>query len=156
MSRIYAVTFEKVSVSAVQDLVQIVGTTGVMCKIKEVTVADVDATAPATNMQLALRCRLLPATVTNGSGGSTPTPQPLDQGDAAATFTALANNTTKATTSGTASIIREDGANIYTGYSYQFPNPPTVKPGTSFVFELITTPAATVTLSGSVIVEEEG
>jgi hypothetical protein len=32
-----------------------------------------------------------PATVTDGSGGSTPSPTKMDQGDAAATFTALAN-----------------------------------------------------------------
>lgn len=54
----------------------------------------------------------LPATVTSGSGGSAPTPQPLDPTDAAAGFTAEVNNTTVATTSGTASMMEEFGWNV--------------------------------------------
>ncbi len=156
MPRSYSVSFEKVSVSAVQDLVQIAGAAGKTLKIKSVNVADVDATAPTTNQQLALRCRFLPATVTNGSGGATPTPRPFDPGDPAASFTALTNNTTKATTSGTATILREDGCNVYAGYTYPFPTPPIIGPSESFVFELITAPATTLTLSGTVEVEETG
>jgi len=49
----------------------------------------------------------LPATVTPGSGGSTPTPQPMDSNNAAAGFTARCNDTTVATTSGTAATLGE-------------------------------------------------
>jgi len=120
---------------------------GKMLRIKSVSLSDVDATAPSTNMQLALRCRYLPATVTNGSGGGTPAIGKMDPGDAAASFTALSNNTTKATTSGTVAILLEDGCNIYAGYSYPFPAPPVVGPSESFVFELITAPPSGVTLN---------
>ena len=118
MSRIYAVTFEQVTVSAAQDLFQIIGASGKVLRIIDVSLADIDTSEP-TNQQLSLRCRLLPATVTNGSGGSAPTPQPFDPGDAAASFTAKANSTTKATTNGTASVIREDGCNIAAGYAFR-------------------------------------
>jgi hypothetical protein len=40
------------------------------------------------------------ATFTAGTGGSAPTPRPLDPGDAAASFTARANDTAQGTTSG--------------------------------------------------------
>lgn len=49
----------------------------------------------------------LPATVTSGSGGSAPTPAPVDSHLAAAGFTAEVNNTTVATTSGTAITVEE-------------------------------------------------
>src|SRR5581483_6587032 len=139
MARTYAVTFEKVSISATQDLFQINGASGKMLRIKRIAVSSVDATPPTAGM-LALRCSLLTATVTNGSGGSSPTPRPLDLGDAAASFTAKANNTTPATTNGTKTTIEENGCHLYAGFDYSLPVPPVVGPSEAFVFELITTP----------------
>jgi hypothetical protein len=78
-----------------------------------------------------------PATVTDGSGGSTPTPTKMDQGDAAATFTALANNTTPATTSGTASVQYATGCHIFNGFDDIHDEPPTLAPAQSYVFELL-------------------
>jgi len=155
IGRVYTVVFEKVTVSAVQDLFQIKGAAGKILLIKECSVSSADSTLPTAQM-MALRMRFLPATVTDGSGGSTPTPQKTDPGDAAASFTALANSTTPATTSGTAVKIREDGAHLYAGYSYSFAKPPIVGPSESFVFELITAPSANWVLSGTVTVEELG
>lgn len=54
----------------------------------------------------------LPATVTSGSGGSAPTPAPVDSAVAAAGFSAEANNTTVATTSSTAVTLAEFTWNI--------------------------------------------
>lgn len=54
----------------------------------------------------------LPATVTSGSGGSAVTPVPVDAVDAAAGFAAECNNTTVATTSGSASTMYEFAWNI--------------------------------------------
>lgn len=55
----------------------------------------------------------LPATVTSGSGGSAPTPAKRnDSADAAAGFTVECNNTTVATTSGSAETLDEFGWNI--------------------------------------------
>ena len=155
IGRVYTVVFEKVACAAVQDLFQIKGATGKILLIRSVALSCVDATLPTAGM-LALRCRFLPATVTDGSGGSTPTPQKQDPGDAAASFTALANSTTPATTSGTAVKLLEDGTHVYAGYRYDFLKAPVVGPSESFVFELITAPAASSTLNGTVVVEELG
>jgi hypothetical protein len=155
MARRYSVVFSAVSVSAAQDLFQIIGAAGKILRIISVSLADVDTTLP-TNQQLSLRCRFLPATVSNGSGGSAPTPQPFDPGDAAASFTAKANSTSKATTSGTAVVLLDDGCNIYAGYAYPFSAPPIVGPSESFVFELLSTVSGTLSMSGTCIVEETG
>ena len=53
-----------------------------------------------------------PATVTSGSGGSSVTPVAPDGNDTAAGFTAECNNTTVATTNGTAVVLEEHSWNI--------------------------------------------
>jgi hypothetical protein len=155
MPRSYTVSFENVAVSAAQDLLQIKGATGKILRILEVWVGATDTTSP-TNQQLRIRQRFLPATVTDGSGGSTATPEPVDPGDAAASFTCKTNNTTQATTSGTPVVLRTDGPNILAGYDYTWPRPPIVGPSESFTFELLSTVSGTVHLSGGALVEELG
>jgi hypothetical protein len=155
MPRTYSVTSEEVAASAAQDLIQVNGAAGKMLRILSVAMAMTDQ-SPPTNQQFGLRCRFLPATVSNGSGGSSPTPQPFDPGDAAASFTAKANSTSKATTSGTASILLEDGANAFAGYLYTFPRPPVIGPSEAFVFELLNAPNGSPHLSSYVVVEEMG
>jgi hypothetical protein len=155
MAREYKVTFEQVAVSAAQDLIQVVGAAGKMVLVKAVWWGSTDTTAPTAQM-VASRCRFLPATVTNGSGGTTPAIVKTDPGDAAASFTALANNTTKATTTGTATVHDESGDHIFSGYSNIFLKPIPIGPSESFVFELLSTVSGTVHLSGGVIVEEIG
>lgn len=155
MPRTYSVTFEEVLCSSPQDLLQIKGAAGKTLRILRQYVALTDS-SPPTNQQLAVRSRFLPATVTDGSGGTTPTPRPFDPGDAAASFTALANDTTKATTNGTATILEENACNSFAGYDYMFPRAPIIGPSESFVFELLSTTVGGPHLSGGVVVEESG
>jgi hypothetical protein len=155
MPRPYVVSFEDVNISAAQDLLQIKGATGKMLRILSVSVGATDTTMPTAQM-IKVRCRFLPATVTDGSGGSSPTPQALDPGDSAASFTAKANNTTQATTSGTAAKLGEWGVHLFSGLDYTFPKPPAVGPSESFVFELLAAPTGTVHMSGMALVEEIG
>lgn len=155
MARVYSVNFDNVAVTAAQDLIQVKGAAGKMLRILRQWVTATDTSVPTSQM-IRGRSRFLPATVTDGSGGSTPTPQKLDAGDAAASFTALANNTTQATTTGTGLIVETWGAHIYSGYDYAFPRPPVVGPSESFTFELESTVSGTVHLSGGVLVEEIG
>lgn len=155
MPRTYVVSFHQVAVSAAQDLLQIKGAAGKTLRILEVNVGASDTNAPTSQM-LSFRCRFLPATVTDGSGGSTSTPRLIDAGDAAASFTCLINNTTPATTSGTAAVLREDTCHVFNGFSYPFPRPPIVGPSESFTFELLSTVTGTVHLSGGALVEETG
>lgn len=155
MPRDYTIEFEKVSVSAAQDLFQINGASGKMVQLISFNCDDVDTTAPQ-DQQLVFRCRFLPATVSNGSGGSTPTPQKVDPGDANASLTALCNNTSKATTNGTAVVIWEGGANVKAGIEKFFPAKPLIGPSEAVVIELITAPATTLTMSGTAWVREYG
>ena len=157
MGRRYSVSTEAVAVSAAQDLLQIKGATGKILRIRSISVGATDTTEP-TAQQLELRCRFLPATVTDGSGGTTPTPRPYDAGDSAASFTAKANNTTPATSSGTVAILEEWGVHIANGLIWVFPDAetPIVGPSESFTFELLSTVTGTVHLSTKATVEELG
>jgi hypothetical protein len=155
MGRMYTVSFENVTISAAQDLIAVKGSTGKTCKVKRVWVGASN-TALQTAQHLRLRCRYLPATVTAGSGGSAPTPAPLDPGDAAAAFTARANDTTPATTSGTAVVLMAQGVHNYAGLDFTFPTPPVVGLNEQFVFELLSTVSGTCAFSGGAEVEETG
>jgi hypothetical protein len=155
MGRIYRVTFDAVNVTAAQDLIQINGAAGKMLRILHRWVAATDTTIPSAQM-LQLRERYLPSTVTNGSGGTSPTPQRTDPGDAAASFTALVNSTTKATTSGTAVQLFATGAHIFNGYDDTVIAPYPIGPSEAYVFELESTVSGAVHLSGGVEVEETG
>jgi hypothetical protein len=100
MSRgIYTIQCNNVSVSAVQDVLAAyaAATTKIICHG-----IDIGATGQVTATNYRMRLIRLPTTVTAGSGGSAVTPQVTDPMDAAATFTARSNDTTQATTSGTA------------------------------------------------------
>ncbi len=114
MARDYTVTFSKVSVAAVQDLWSILGSAGKIAEIRGFSIDDVDTTAP-TDQQVAIRCRFSSATFTAGSGGSAPTPAPVDPGDSAASFTARANDTSQGTTSGSFTTKFEGGFNVKAG-----------------------------------------
>lgn len=155
MPRRYVVSFESVSVSAAQDLLQIKGASGKMLSVIRLWVGNTN-TVLTTNQQISLRTRYLPTTVTDGSGGSTSTPRPFDPGDAAASFTCLTNNTVKATTNATAATLDENGVNVYAGLDLTFSRPPQIGPSESLVFELLSTVAAALTLSGGAWVEEAG
>lgn len=158
MPRVYKVTFEGVSVSAAQDLVSLPGpAAGKIIRITRRWVGATDTTIPTAQM-LELRERYLPATVTLGTGGTTGiTPAKIEQGDATCSVTTAAtNNTTKATSSGTAVILNEMGTHIFNGYDEVCLNPPTINPSTAYVFELLSTVSGTVHLSGGVEFEEIG
>ncbi len=159
MARRYQVTFENVTVSAAQDLVLITGAAGKMMRIVRAWVNSTNTTAP-TNQQIRLRARVLPATVTVGSGGTTGiTPSRVDPGDAAcSSATCGANNTTQATTSGTAVVLYANGANIFAGEqkTWQPGKEPTIGPSEAFVWELLSTVTGTVAMSGGVEFDESG
>jgi len=149
--RVYSVTSAAVSVSAAQDLVCIY--TGVKAiKVHSVTIGQITATAVGN---LKVRLIRLPATVTAGSGGSTPTPVPLSPNDSAATATAHANDTTQATTGGTAAVLVADAYNVVNGYLYLPPEEdrPVIGPSQAFTVSLDSAPSAEVT-SVTVVFEE--
>jgi hypothetical protein len=158
MGRNYRPNVDSVLVTAPQDLAQITGAAGKMIYIVRRWVYATDTNIPNAQM-LQLRERVLPATVTNGSGGTNQSGSGIakvDLGDANASFTALFNNTTKATTTGTPTQEGAMGCHIYNGFDDVPLNPYPIGPGESYVFELESTVSGTVHLSVGVEVEEEG
>jgi hypothetical protein len=100
----------------------------------------------------------LPATDTVGSGGSAVTPVPLDDIDAAAGFTARCNDTTVATTSGSAETKEEGAWNIrQTPYERWWPDPSlryTVRQASALIVRCQTTVADDVSIAITFFVEE--
>lgn len=97
MSGVYTVPFEKVSVSAVQDLWAIVAHASKQCVLLGFELAVSGGAADAGDAQeelLPLRIRSGQSSA--GSGGTAPTPQNVDRAGGAAGFTARVNDTTQA------------------------------------------------------------
>lgn len=95
---------------------------------------------------------------TSGSGGSTPTPRPLNPNDAAAGFTAETFNTTAASV-GTTNILQNHGWNI------RIPTPVTYTPeatpqagqgNTTLILRMLNAPADSITIGGHIVVREVG
>lgn len=135
MPRRYRVLAENQAIAAASDMLEIKGAAGKIVRVFEIGWANTDNTL-ATAQQIQTRARFLPATVTDGNGGSATAVKPTDPGDSAASLTALMNSSSKATTSGTAVTLYEGGAYVYAGERYTFPSPPIVGPSEAFVWEL--------------------
>ena len=109
---------------------------------------------------LRITVQRLPATFTVGSGGSaiTAVAPPADSGAAVWGATVRANDTTVATTSGTAQIFDEIGWNIRnTPYDFIYPDErfyPTAKQGEGIVIRCESTPADDFTGQFVVFFEE--
>lgn len=157
MPRVYTASFKNVTVSAAQDLVALKGSTGKTCKLRRVWVYMNDTTLQ-TAQGLRLNVKYGSATVTLGSGGSSPTPRPLDAGDSAASFTAVANATTPSTTSGSFVDITPAGGHNFAGYDFTWPKgeEPVFGLSEGIVFELLSTVTGTCTFSGGATIEEVG
>jgi hypothetical protein len=157
MGRVYSATFKNVTISAAQDLVAAKGSTGKTCKVRRIWVQMNDTTLQ-TAQGLRLNLKYASATITLGSGGSAPTPRPVDAGDAAASFTCRVNDTTPSTTSGSFVDIMPTGGHNYGGLDYTYPKgeEPVFGLNEGVVFELLSTVSGTAAFSGGMTVEETG
>lgn len=151
--RLYAVTIDAVAVSALQDLFNVTATSGMALRIHSLTLGQKTLTTWEGKQVL---CKRMPATVTAGSGGSVATPRPLINGDAAATFTAHINDTTPMTTNGTAVALYSDVWHFLNGLLWLPPpeHRPIIAPSQGFAVALPTAPSGSMTVSGTLIVEE--
>lgn len=122
MARIYVGQFDNVAISAAQDLFAVIATTTPKSvRLLRCVLSNQDTTI-ATSQMIRMQIVLFTgATITAGSGGTTPSAQKVDNGDAANTgFTLAANNTTQATTTGTTNIVYDGGFHIYNGFDESF------------------------------------
>ena len=160
MPRRYTVTFENVLIAGPQDLVTIFSPPDQGVRIFRAWLSNTDTTLASSQM-FQVRSRFLRGILTAGSGGTVPTPRPVDPGDNPAFFTAHVNDTSKTTTNGQFYTIDANGFHVYAGYDWEYNSPPILYAGTgssvaAFVFELLSTPSGTCHFSGGLEVEELG
>lgn len=151
--RLYTITFTNVTIAAVQDAICVLAGASRQFGIHQGNVGQITGT---TVFNARCRMRYLPTTVTSGSGGSTPTPQKTNPNDAAATITAHANDTTQASTSGTAVDLYGDVINTVNGWVWYPPVPgrPPICGLSGAVVLSIDTAFSSLVCNGSVTVEE--
>jgi hypothetical protein len=170
MARIYTGSFKNVAVTAAQDLFAVIATTTPKSvRLLRCVLSSTDTTIPTSQMFSIEVVLFTGATITAGSGGSTPSANKVDNGDPSATgFTLAANNTAQATTTGTTNIVYEGGFHAYNGFDESFvvdgSNPRGATPifvqsavnAGSIIVRTTNTMSGTIHLSGMVWVEEAG
>lgn len=155
MGRMYSVTFSGVAVTAQQDFFEIVAAAGKPCIVHSIEIEQSTEVGDAAEEGLSLLWK--DGQTTSGSGGSAPTPAPQTLGDTAASFTAETNNTTKAS-AGTIVTKRAWNWNVRVPFLKIFTpeTRPVIAGGARATLELATTPADSITVSGTMMVEEIG
>lgn len=119
MAEIFTIVCENISVSAVQDILAAYAASNKKLQLLGV---EIGANGQTTIGNYPVRIRYLPATVTAGSGGGSVTPHNVNPDGASAGFTAHRNDTTQATTGGTAADLVATQLNPINGYYW---TPPT-------------------------------
>lgn len=152
MGLMYACQFSSVTVSAIQDLFEILAPTDAIVVIHSINIAQQsdygDSEAEGLDVQIS-------RATGSGSAGSAGTENPLEVGSPAAGAVVELNNTTQAT--GT-TVLLADSFNVQAGWQYR-PTPEeriVISPGGILVVELPVAPTDPVEMSGTIIWEEIG
>ena len=154
MGRVYSVNFENVAVAAAQDFFEISPADDHPVRILGLFLSQSTELGDAAEEML--RIQILRGHSTGGSGGSAQTPVPIDPGDPAAGFAAEVNNTTIAS-AGTALIAHSESFNVRVGMAtWWVPEcaPKANQGNTTIVVRLLANPADSVTMGGTLYVEE--
>lgn len=162
MSRIYAVPFNGTVANATgdTDLFSFAVADDKPIRLRGFILGNVSEVGDTAEEALRITVKYLPATLTQGSNGSTVTAvAPLsDQAGTVWGFTAHVNDTTVATSSGTVIVVDEFAWNIRNSpYEHWYPDPsfcPECKQGAGLVVRCETTVADDFTFSGTAFVEE--
>lgn len=153
MSRIYTAGFSGVSVTAAIDLITIKSGANSGIDLHEICIGQI--TLGSAWQALGLQIMRLPSTVTI-TGGTSATIVPLTVGDAASACTVTYNNTTLATSSGSAVAARNDVWVLQNNYLY-LPAPEdrvSLQNNTALAVRLVNAPSAAMTVSGTITWEE--
>lgn len=151
--RTYTVVFSAVSVSAAQDLFELLPADDRPIEIVGIELGQTSDAGDAADELLQIS--IIRGHTTSGSGGTTPTPTPMSPLDTAAGFTAEVNNTTVASV-GTTTTLHTGAWNVRAGYINWFPEearPVCSQAQTSIVVRQ-TAPADAITMSGTLYVRE--
>lgn len=147
----FVATFTGVAVTAQQDLFEIVAPTANVC-LHRCVFSQTTEVADAQEEQLQLLIKR--GATTSGTGGTTLTPVDLGTGGATFGGTVEANNTTKAT-AGTILTMHSEAWNVRSAWDW-LPTPENriwVPASGRATIELATTPADSITMSGTLLFE---
>lgn len=149
--RMYKVPFSA-AVTVAQDLLEFNPATAKPIRLRRLFIGQ---SSDTDSEQLEITIKR--GATTSGSGGSAPTPRPTCSSDSAAGFTAEANNTTRAT-GGSPITLGEFGFNVLNGVDICFIPEETDEAvnGERLVIGLETTPADSLTIQGTAVIEELG
>jgi hypothetical protein len=154
MGRVYSVNFENVAVTKAQDFFEISPADDHPIKILGLFLSQSTEIKDAEEEML--RIQILRGYTTGGSGGSSQTPVPIDPGSPAASMAAEVNNTTVAQ-NGTAVILHSEAFNVRVGMGLLWTPetaPMASQVNTTIVVRLLANPADSVTMGGTLYVEE--
>lgn len=156
--RMFKASFTAVAITAAQDLFAIKAGATVPIFVHSVTLGQKTLSAWEAKE---LKFSYLPATATLGSGGTTATSRGSDPGGmaAAAAATVHVNDTTGATSSGTAYDIFDDDWVFTNGYIWLPADPRDrifIRPAEALAVRLGTAPSGSMTCSGTIEYEEIG
>ncbi len=152
VGRLYSVNFLDVAVVAAQDLINLTATANMAFEVLRIEGSQRSLTAWESKPVKLVRNL---SVVTAGSGGTAPTPVKINNGDAAATFTARVNDTV-AQTGTTSTILFSSGFEFLNGYFKVFTPDErlVIAPSQGFAINMPTAPSASTLMSFSVLVRE--
>ena len=158
MPKIYTVVFSGVAVTAQQDLFEITSTATRWLAIHAVELSQSTEVGDTAEEGLSILFRR-GVGATSGTGGSSFTPVPRETNQGAAGFTAEINNTTRMTGGTITTLISSNWNERISPTSWDWSGTalmPIVGLSERFTVELATTPADSITMSGTIWVEEIG
>jgi hypothetical protein len=149
----YSIAFSDIAVTAQQDFFELLPATQKPIRLHACFISQISDVGDAAEEML--RVSIIRGHTTSGSGGASVTPGPLDSVDTAAGATCERNNTTIAS-AGTGLVLHSEAFNIRSGWVY-VPTPecrPRCANASIIVVRLLTTPADSLTMSGTLYFEE--
>lgn len=157
---IYTASFKGVAVTAQQDFFQLLAPAAKSVLIHGFLLGQSTEVKDAEEEMLQLTTNRGYSTVTDGSGGTTATQRGVNKNAAASGATVEVNNTTKLAV-GTGTLEELESGHVWNvRVPYQFWYPPEVRPivlgGEYWTLELETTPADSITMSGTLWFEVLG
>lgn len=154
--RIYTVSFVPTAVTAQVDLFELTPADDKPIEVVGIMLGQNSDVGDAQDE--ILNIQVIRNFTTSGSGGSAPTPAPVNGSDAAAGFTAEVLNTTLAVT-GTTTTLHSDGFNVRVGYQLWLPEGcewQCSQATTRLVIRTSAAPADSISMFGTVYVRELG
>lgn len=160
MGLMYTGVFKAIAVTAQQDFFELKASAAASVRIHAWLLSQETEFGDGAEEQLRLTTNRGSGSVTSGSGGSTDTPKPLIRGATAFGGVLEINNTTKLAVGSGTLLTDMEVHNWNERMPYQMIYTPELRPiimpGEYWTLELETTPADSVTISGTIWFEAEG